>query len=603
MEVRPMTMQMALVLLVTAIIFFGFVRERQPPDVTALLGVSLLLIFGALEAGQFLSVFANGAPITIGAMFVLSKALENTGVIAELGRVAKRVAGASWLRAMLLLLLPVTFLSAFVNNTPVVVVLTPVVITLAHQQGHASSRYLIPLSFASILGGTCTLVGTSTNLLVDSIAQREGMAAFGIFEITGVGIILAIAGLLYVLLFGWWLLPDRPERSLNLPAGERRFLTEAIVPPGSPLVGKRVSDGSLSRHRVLQIHRGEHVIKRNTMAAVLRAGDRLVIESARDEVANLRGGRIVQMSEPGKQELEKGDLQTLAQRQTQLAEAIVGPEARILGMTVTELNLERRFGVFVLGVHRHKKRLKRGFDQLRLKVGDILLLEGRPRDLSQLYNNRSFVNVAVPEIRALQREKAPLAILAIVLVVILAALKVMPIVVLAVIGATFVVLVGCLSADEAYEAVQWPILMLIFAMLAVGLALEQTGAMNLLVTALTQSTATLGPIGMLITLYIVTSLATEVMSNNAAAILLTPIAIGVAANAGLDPRPFIVAVMLAGSASFATPIGYQTNTFVYQAGGYRFTDFIRIGLPMNVLALLVSVLVIPWFWPLDSGTD
>jgi len=589
-----MTLQMVLVLSITVIVFFGFIRERQPPDVTALLGVSLLLIFGALNANQFLSVFANGAPITIGAMFVLSKALEKTGVIAGMGAFASRLAGKSWLRAMLLILLPVTVLSAFVNNTPVVVVMTPVVIALARQQGHSSSRYLIPLSFASILGGTCTLVGTSTNLLVDSIAQREGLQAFGIFDITGIGVILAISGLLYLILFGWWLLPDRPERDVQFPAGTRRFLTEAVIPPHSSLINKPISKTKLARYRVLKIHRGLHALKRSMDTVVLKEGDRLVIESERDELVSLRAGGLVSLVDVG-----KGELQTLAQSQTQLAEAIVGPEARILGMTVADLNLERRFGVYVLGVHRHKKQLNRGFDQLHLKVGDTLLLEGKPNDLSQLYNNRSFVNIAVPEIRPLQREKAPIALLALFAVVILAAFNVMPIVILAIIGATFVVLAGCLTANEAYEAVQWHILMLIFAMLAVGLALEQTGAMNLMVKGLSSSTTMLGPIGLLIVVYVVTSIATEFMSNNAAAILLTPIAIGAALSAGLDPKPLVVAVMLAGSASFATPIGYQTNTFVYQAGGYRFTDFFRIGLPMNVLALIISVIFIPIFWPLE----
>jgi di/tricarboxylate transporter len=588
-----MTLQMVLVLAITVIVFFGFVRERQPPDVTALLGVCLLLIFGALSSNEFLSVFANGAPITIGAMFVLSKALENTGVIAGLGGLASRLAGQSWLKAMLLLLLPVTFLSAFVNNTPVVVVLTPVVIALARQQGHASSRYLIPLSFASILGGTCTLIGTSTNLLVDSIAQREGMQPFGIFDITGVGVLLALAGLTYMIVFGWWLLPDRPERGVEMPAGSRRFLTEAVIPRGSPLVDKRVHESSLARHRVLKIYRGEHVIRRNPSAAVLQAGDRLVIESERDEVINMRSAKLVNLVG-----VQQNEIQTLDQKSVQLAEAIVGPEASVLGQTVQELRFDQRFGVHVLGIYRHKKRLNRSFTELQLKVGDVLLLEGAPADLMALYDSRSFVNVAIPQTRPLNRDKAWIALLAIFAVVALAALDVMPIVTLAVIGATAVVIGGCLTAEEAYQAIHWPILLLIFAMLAIGLALEQTGALSLMVSGLAKWAITLGPMGLLITLYIVTSFSTEFMSNNAAAILLTPIAIGAAIGAGLDPKPFVVAVMLAGSASFATPIGYQTNTFVYQAGGYRFVDFLRIGLPLNVIALIVSVWLIPKFWPL-----
>ncbi len=588
-----MTLQMILVLAITIVVFFGFIRERQPPDVTALLGVSLLLIFGALSSNEFLGVFANGAPITIGAMFVLSKALENTGVIAGMGSLASRLAGQSWLRAMLLLLIPVTFLSAFVNNTPVVVVLTPVVIALARQQGLASSRYLIPLSFASILGGTCTLIGTSTNLLVDSIAQREGMAAFGIFDITGVGVLLAAAGILYMLLFGWWLLPDRPQQSVHLPTGTRRFLTEAVIPANSPLINKRVSESGLARHHVLKIHRGEHVLRGNTAGAVLKVGDRLIIESERDEVINLRNAKNLTLAG-----VEKGALQTLAQKQAQIVEAIVGPEAPILGKTIGELRLDLRFGVHVVGIYRHKKRLNRSISELQLKVGDILLLEGTSADLMSLYDNRNFINIAIPENRPLNRDKAWIALLAIFLVVVLAAFDVMPIVTLAVIGATAVVIGGCLTAEQAYQAIHWPILLLIFAMLAIGLALEQTGAMSLMVSGLAKWAITLGPLGLLIAIYVVTTFCTEFMSNNAAAILLTPIAIGAAMAAGLDPKPFVVAVMLAGSASFATPIGYQTNTFVYQAGGYRFTDFLRIGLPMNIVALIVSVWLIPKFWPL-----
>lgn len=588
-----MSLQMVLVLAVTAIVFFGFVRERHPPDVTALLGVAILLVFQALSAEQFLSVFSNAAPITIGAMFVLSKALENTGIIASLGTLASRLAGDSWLRTMLLMLIPVAFLSAFVNNTPLVVVLTPVVIALGKQQGIAPSRYLIPLSFASILGGTCTLIGTSTNLLVDSIAQREGLPAFGIFDITGVGVLLAAAGMLYMVLFGWWLLPERPDRAIQIPSGSRRFLTEAVIPLGSPLIGRPVNQTPLARHRVLKIFREQRPLRHDPSITVLRAGDRLIIESERDEVIKLRSTRSVSMVQDGSRAL-----QTLAQRPTRVAEAIIGPEARILGMTVAELNLERRFGVYVLGVYRHKKPLVHGFDQLHCNVGDILLLEGTPENLSQLYHNRSFVNVAVPEGRPLQREKAPLAMIAIFAVIVLAAFEVMPIVTLAVIAATFVVLTGCLSAKDAYEAIQWPLLLLIFAMLAIGLALEQTGAMKWMVEGLIAAFGSLGPLGLLIVVYAVTSTATEFMSNNAAAILLTPIAIGVALGAGLDPKPFVVAVMLAGSASFATPIGYQTNTFVYQAGGYRFADFLRFGLPMNVVALVVSVYLIPLFWPL-----
>ncbi len=282
-------------------------------------------------------------------------------------------------------------------------------------------------------------------------------------------------------------------------------------------------------------------------------------------------------------------------------EGIVGPQSRLTGYRIADLNFRRLYGVYILAVHRQGEDLRSNFDEVRLAFGDTLLLEGPPEGLRRLFDRRVLVNLTEPSEQPFRRDKAPIAIGAVLLVMVLAALEVLPIAALAIIAATAVVAFGCLTADEAYAAIRWRLLLLIFGMLALGLAMEKTGAAALVVNHIAALVGGLGPLAILAALYLLTSLLTEIISNNAAAILLTPIAIGLAHQLGMDPRPFVVAVLFAASASFATPIGYQTNTFVYNAGGYRFTDFVRIGVPLNLLMWIAATAVIPLFWPLTGG--
>lgn len=588
------TVSLIFVFVLLGVTFLFFMKEWLPPDLVALAAFASCTLFGILDSGDVANVFRNSAPLTIGAMFVLSAALTRTGVIESLAHLFQKLAGNSELRALAILAVIVIPLSACVNNTPLVVVFLPVVIGFARSASLKASRFLMPLSFFAILGGTMSIFGTSTNILVAGVAAENGLERFSVFEITPLGAIYAAVGTLYMFTMGRRFLPDRAAISSLFSADDTRdFISTAMVSSGSPLIGKKLSETELWGNRSFRlfyvVRNGQRVGSTPLDGIILEEGDTILLKAQPRGISEIAESNSLSFDTERK-ERSGGRLK--------LIEAMIGPQSGFVGKTLAELQLRQQYGIVVAAIHRKGENLiDQQLSPLRLQLGDTLLIEAPEANLERFESQQEeliFLNDEVE--RPFRRSKAPLAVLAILGVVTSAAFGA-PILSAALIAAVAVMILGCVDPREAYRSVEWPILFIIFGMLGLGQAMENTGAARLVAESAASWLAPFGPVAVLAIIYLLASTLTEVVTNNAVAILLTPIAISIAEGMGVDARPFAVAIMFGASASFATPIGYQTNTYVFGAGGYKFSDFVKVGLPLNLLLWVVAVALIPVFWP------
>lgn len=606
-----MTPGIALVLCIALAAILLFATERLRMDAVALLVLGSLAVTGLVAPGDALGGFSNPATITVAAMFVLAAGLQNSGALSGIGRLLGRA--RSPFLFLLTLFAVLAAVGPFVNNTAIVAVFMPLVIAATSNIGMPASKALIPLSYVSQMAGVCTLVGTSTNLLVNGIAKDLGHPGFSMFAFTPLGVICLGAGCAYLLTLGRWLLPDTRASQMVENQELGKYVTELRVMPDSSLIGGSVEDARLGEQYgvyVLELLRDDEEVW-SPRSEVLREGDVLLARGDWSKLDELRQQAGLEINPAVKRRLRMaatgagasdvdvdGDGDGGKEKISQvLTEVMIAPRSRVAGNTLTTLDRRWRHDAIVLAIHRRGQVLRDKLKDVRLNVGDVLLMLTTESELGALRQDGNLIVLSAREAPQTRGWRAPFALAVMALVIAVPALSGFPIAIAALLGAVAMALAGCLRADDIYESIDWRIIILLAGLMPLGVAMSQTGAAEFIVQNTIGLVRDAGPLVVLAALYLMALLLTEFMSNAAAAVLLTPIGMSTARMMDVDPTPFLVAVTFAASTSFATPVGYQTNTMVYNAGGYRFVDFLKVGLPLNLIFWALGVTFIPVFWP------
>ena len=587
------------IILVLAIIIFtilAFVLEWMNMAVIAMVCSCLLLVFGLITPDQAISGLSNPAVVTVMMMFILSSSLVHSGLVTKLGyRIAERTGGSRW-KASVLLLIVVGVVSAFINNTAAVAVLMPVAIQLARHYKFSPSKLLLPLSYTAIFGGTMTLLGTSTNLLVSSLSAQRGAGAFSVFEFLFLGLILFGVGLIYNILVPMRLLPSRVIPT-NLTRGYHlsAFLTEVRIPEGSRLVGRTVVEEQISeRHQinVLEIIRGKAKIPSDLRNTTLEADDLLLVRGAMENILACKEQYGLLLLT----DLKLSD-EDLSDQHTILAEVQLSPASQLVGSTLKEIDFRRRFGCFVLALRRTGGLIRDKLARIELAQWDTLLVFGPRSRVEGLTEMGDFVPLGERDLKIRLSARWWVCAVVIPIVVLLAATGVMDILTASFLGAVSLLVSRTITIQQAFHAIDWTVIFLLAWILPLGIAIENTGLAALIGQGLGQVGIEWGPLAMLSVLYLATSLLTSFFSNNATAVLMVPIAFTAAAELQVDVKPFLMAVAYAASASFMTPMGYQTNAMVFSPGNYRFNDYLKVGAPLTLVFWILGSLLIPVFWP------
>jgi di/tricarboxylate transporter len=595
----PTPIILTLTVLVVALV--AFVAEWLPVDLTALCVAIVLILLGLVTPEEGIAGFSNSATVTVMAMFVLSAGITRTGVIQVIRDRLLVWGGKNPHQQVFVLGALVGPISAFINNTAVVAIFLPIVEDWCKKQKISPSKLLIPLSYATVLAGMITVVGTSTNILASGISAKLGYGEFSLFQFTALGVVTFLAGLIYLTIFAPKLLPDRKSSTgefLEDDYGSKVYLSEVIISPRSNLIGQTLSESGLQRKfnfDVLELIRNKVHLSQPLADKVLNAGDILIVHSSREELLKIKDERGLEIFADVK--FHKEDIEsTITTGEEKLAEVLILSNSRLIGTTLKDLKFRQRYNATVLAIRRGSELLQGRLGKIPLKFGDLLLVQGPKQSFIGLQTTRELLVLEEKEIESLRQDKGIIALMITLLVIIIAAFDIQPILVTSLVGVVLMVITGCLKPGEVYGSIRWDIIFLLAGLIPLGTAMDNSGTTKWLADNLVAIGGNLSGFWILVFFYLITSVLTEILSNNAAVVLMIPVAVEVAKTLGLNPLAFMYAVTFAASNSYLTPIGYQTNTMVYAPGGYKFLDFTRLGAPLNlILTILTPVLIVLFY--------
>lgn len=593
--------------IITACVIIGaiilFISEKFSIDLVALMIMGALVITGVISPQESMAGFSNSATMTVAFMFVISAAILKTGSLQYVTGLLTTIFRNHYQRGVILLMLTVSAVSAFINNTPVVAVMIPVTTQIAKNANRAASKLLIPVSYASIFGGTCTLIGTSTNILVNGIAEQNGIEAFSMFSFTPLGLIFVAVGSAFMILFGQRLLPSRKAGSdSELETSLLEYLAEIEILPESGLSGKSILSSPLVKEleiEILELRRQSTTLNLPQGDTVLMVGDILKVRCNVEKIRQVKDSlkvKVMPFSD------ENTDQEDQSAGSSAFVELVIPTNSELEGKTLREFDFRRRFRASPLAIRHREEVLQEQLQDVKLRAGDVILCEMKSHYLAQHKGtnrdqNVPFIILSEQGILNFNRKQFYLVMSIVIGVIFTASINLLPIVTSTMLGVVALVLTGVLNMKEVYRSIQWPIVFLLAGALSLGVAMQNSGLAEMIAKMIVDQFSSYGPIAILAGIYLLTSILTELMSNNATAALVAPLAIATALQLGLSPVPFLVATMFAASSSFMTPIGYQTNTMIYSAGGYKFKDFMRVGVWLNLLFWIISVALIPYFFP------